>query len=54
MMEFLMQHVEKRVDAQQYALGQVNLHLEKILKGFLALNENLSTIVYGITKGLEL
>ncbi len=56
MMELLMQHmehVEKRVDAQMYALGQVNLHLENILEGFLTLNENLSTIVYGITKGLK-
>ncbi len=55
-MELLMQHmehVEKRVDAQLYALGQVNLHLEKVLEGFSALNENLSTIIYGITKGFK-
>ncbi|CAK9866004.1 unnamed protein product [Sphagnum jensenii] len=55
-----MEHVEKRVDGleenrqpQLYALGQVNLKLEKVLEGFSALNENLSTIVYGITKGLK-
>ncbi len=56
MMELLMQHmehVEKRVDAQLYALGQVNLHLEKVLEGFSALKECFSTIVYGITKGLK-
>ncbi len=56
MMELLMQHmehVEKRVDVQLYALEQVNLHLEKILEGFLTLNEIFSTIVYGITKGLK-
>ncbi len=57
MMEFLMQHmehVEKRINAQLYALGQVNLHLEKILKGLSTLKENFATIVYGITKGLNL
>jgi len=63
MMELLMQHmehVEKRVDGleesrqpQLYALGQVNLKLEKVLEGFSVVNENLSTIVYGITKGLK-
>jgi hypothetical protein len=31
----------------------VNLQLEKVLEGFSALNENLSTIAYGITKGLK-
>ncbi|KAH9536517.1 hypothetical protein CY35_16G003800 [Sphagnum magellanicum] len=55
-----MEHVEKRVDGleesrqpQLYALGQVNLKLEKVLEGFSALNENLSTILYGIIKGLK-
>jgi hypothetical protein len=56
MMELLvqhMEHVEKRVNVKLYALGQVNLHLENILEGFSTMNENLSTIVYGITKGLK-
>ncbi len=63
MMELLtqhMEHVEKRVgdleegrQPQLYALERVNLKLEKVLEGFSALNENLSTIAYGITKGLK-
>jgi hypothetical protein len=43
----------RKSTASADALGQVNLKLEKVLEGFSALNENLSTIVYGITKGLK-
>lgn len=63
MMELLtqhMEHVEKRVSTledsrqpQLYLLERVNYKLEKVLEGFTALNDNLSTIAYRITKSID-